>query len=251
MKLSAAVITFNEEPNIGRFLENISDLADEIIVVDSFSADRTREIAEKFPKVSFIQNHFEGFGKQKNFALSHCSGEWILFLDTDEIPDETAKNAIRKVLREGSETDVFLLGFNNIFLGKNVRFGGWGNVYRERFFRKNAGNFDDAYVHEKFLTNGKVSVLPGKINHFTYRDIHHHIEKSNKYTSMMAQKMSDNGKKSSIGKIIFSPLFQFLKLYFFKMGFRDGLVGFYAAITAAFYTFLKYIKLHELQNRQS
>lgn len=248
MKLSAAVITYNEELNIGRFLENISDLADEIIVVDSFSTDRTREIALQFPKVRFVENRFEGFGKQKNFALEQCSGDWILFLDADEIPDETAKNAIRKVLRDGAAADVFLMAFNNIFLGKNVRFGGWGNVYRERFFRKNAGQFDDAFVHEKFLTGQKKEILPGRINHFTYRDIYHHIEKSNKYTTMMAQKMNRAGKKSSVGKIIFSPLFQFLKLYFFKMGFRDGLVGFYAAITASFYTFLKYIKLHELQN---
>lgn len=249
MKLSAAVITYNEERNMARFLENISDLADEIIVVDSFSTDRTKEIATASPKVKFIENKFEGFGRQKNFALSHCSGEWILFLDADEIPDETSKNAVRNVLREETQTDVYLIGFNNIFLGRNVRFGGWGNVYRERFFRKTAGTFDDAYVHEKFLTRGKTAVLPGKINHYTYRDIHHHLEKSNKYTSMMAQKMKSAGKTSSWGKIIFSPLFQFVKLYFFKMGFRDGMVGFYAAVTASFYTFLKYMKLYEIQTK--
>ena len=248
MKLSAAVITFNEEPNMGRFLENISDLADEIIVVDSFSTDRTREIAEKFPKVKFIQNHFEGFGKLKNFALEQCSGEWILFLDADELPNEEAKMAIRQKLRQNSSVQVFKIGFNNIFLGKNVRFGGWGDIYRERFFKKGAGRFDDAFVHEKFLYEGNAALLSGKINHYTYRDIHHHIDKSNKYTTMMAQKMNIAGKKSSVGKIIFSPLFQFLKLYFFKMGFRDGLVGFYAARTAFFYTFLKYMKLYELQH---
>lgn len=249
MKLSVAIITFNEDRIIEKTLSSIRDIADEIVVIDSFSTDRTAEICQKFAKVKLIQQKFLGFGKQKNFAISQCSGEWILFLDADEIPDETAKKSIQKIVNKNqSDFSVFNIAFNNIFLGKSLKYGGWGNLKRERLFRKNAGKYSEDIVHEMFLTEEKIGLLEGKLNHYTYKDIHHHIEKSNKYTTMMAEKMYSRGKKSSVLKIIFSPIYQFIKSYFIRLGFLDGLVGYYAAKTAGFYTFLKYQKLYELHN---
>ena len=247
MRLSVAIITFNEDRIIQKNLEAVKDLADEIVIIDSFSTDATEEICRKFPKVKFIQHQFEGFGKQKNFAISQCSGDWILFLDADEIPDDTAKNSIKNIVAESNPKFlVYNVAFNNIFLGKTLKYGGWGNTKRERFFKKNAGKYSEDIVHECFITSEPVGLLIGKLNHYTYKDIHHHIEKSNKYTSMMAEKMYRKGKRSSIFKILFNPFFQFIKSYIIRLGFLDGLVGYYAANTAAFYTFLKYKKLYEI-----
>lgn len=247
MKLSVAIITFNEDRIIEKNLNAVHDLADEIIIVDSFSKDCTGEICSKFPKVKFIQQKFLGFGKQKNFAIEKCQSEWILFLDSDEIPDEELKNSVRKIISENqSEFNVYDVEFNNIFLGETLKYGGWGNIKRERLFKKGHGKYSEDIVHEEFITTEPKGKLKGKINHYTYKDIYHHIEKSNKYTSMMAEKMYKNGKKSNVFKILFKPLFQFFKSYFLRLGFLDGLVGYYAATTAAFYTFLKYKKLHEI-----
>ena len=247
MKLSIAIITFNEERIIEKNLNTIQDLADEIIIVDSFSTDRTKEICLKFPKVKFIEQKFLGFGKQKNFAIEQCQADWILFLDSDEIPDEYLKKSIKKTISETqSEFNIYEIEFNNIFLGETLKYGGWGNVKRERLFRKGYGKYSEDIVHEEFISSELKGKLNGKINHYTYKDIYHHIEKSNKYTSMMAEKMYKNGKKSSILKILFKPFYQFIKSYFLRLGFLDGLVGYYAAATAAFYTFLKYKKLHEI-----
>ncbi len=245
MKLSVAVITYNEEKNIKRFLNSVSDIADEIVITDSFSTDRTEEIARNNPKVKFIQKDFVGYGKQKNFAISQCNGEWILFPDTDEIIDEKAKSSILKIINENQSKEVFLINFDNILLGKTLNFGGWGKVSRERFFKNGSAKYSEDDVHESFITSSEKGILEGRIKHYTYRNIHHHIEKSNYYTSMMAEQMFRKGKKSSIAKIFFKPTFQFFKTYVLKAGFLDGWVGFYIAITAAFYTFLKYSKLYE------
>ncbi|MDV7699134.1 glycosyltransferase family 2 protein [Chryseobacterium soli] len=249
MKLSVAIITFNEERILEKTLSSIEDLADEIIIVDSYSSDRTETICKRFSKLKFIQQKFLGFGRQKNYAISLCTSEWILFLDADEIPDEAAKDSIRKIISdEHQKCFVYDIRFNNIFLGKALKYGGWGNTRRERFFKKGYGKYSEDIVHEEFITTEKKCRLNGRINHYTYKDIHHHIEKSNKYTSMMAEKMYRNGKKATVAKILFKPLYQFIKSYFLRLGFLDGLVGYYAAFTAAFYTFLKYKKLHEITN---
>lgn len=247
MNLSVAIITFNEEKNIRRLLEKIHDLADEIVVVDSHSTDGTAEIARSYEKVKLIPHAFEGYGRQKNFAISQCSGEWIFFPDADEIPDDLAKSEIKKIVEDGGLVDVYKIEFNNIFLGRVLHHGEWGNVWRERLFRRGSARYSDDPVHETFITEKEIGTLKGKIHHYTYRDISHHLDKTNRYTSMMAQKMLQNGKKSSVWKLVLSPIFQFFKTYIFQLGFLDGIPGFYGSINAAFYTFSKYMKLYELQ----
>ena len=205
MRLSVAIITFNEERIIGKTLSAIHDLADEIVIVDSNSTDKTEEICRSFSKVKFIPQTFLGFGQQKNFALSQCSGDWILFLDSDEIPDEEAKNAIQKITAsEKPDFNVYDLEFKNIFLGKALKYGGWGNVKRERLFKNGFGKYSEDIVHEAFITDSPIGKLAGFINHYTYKDIFHHIEKSNKYTSMMAEKMYQKGKKSGALQVVFN-----------------------------------------------
>lgn len=246
MKLSVALITFNEERILAKTLSAVHEIADEIIIVDSGSTDATEKISRGFSKVKFVSQPFLGFGMQKNFAIDLCSNDWILFLDADEIPDAAALADIQNIIQKpDARFSVYTVEFRNIFLGKALKYGGWGNIRRERFFKKSAGRYSSDFVHEIFETKNSAGKLAGCIDHYTYQNIFHHIEKSNKYTSMMAEKMHQRGKKSGVLKIIFKPLYQFLKSYLIRAGFLDGLPGFYLAITASFYTFLKYIKLYE------
>ncbi len=247
MSLSLAVITYNEEENIVRLLDSLKNTVDEIVIVDSFSNDKTKEICtQKYPQVRFFEKKFNGYGEQKNHALDLCSNEWILFLDADEVPDEDLKKAIQKIVSsDNPEFSVYKTKFNNHLGIHLIRFGGWGNVYRERLFRKNCAKYSDDKVHEYLITNEKAGILNGKLNHYTYKSIQHHITKINKYSDLMAEKMFERGKKINRFKIIVSPIFEFIKVFIFKLGFLDGFPGFYIAKTMSYYTFLKYIKLYE------
>lgn len=247
MALSLAVITYNEEANIVRLLDAVKGIADEIIIVDSYSTDRTKQIClEQYPEARFFEKTFEGYGEQKNYALSLCSGEWVLFLDADEVPDEELKQSVKKIVSaDSTEFSVYKAKFVNHLGVHIIRFGGWGNVTRERLFRKDAAAYSDDKVHEFLVTDRKAGMMEGKLNHYTYKSIYHHVSKINKYSDMMAEKMFERGKKYQNFKIIMSPVFEFIKVYIFKLGFLDGFAGFYVAKTMSYYTFLKYMKLRE------
>lgn len=247
MPLSLAVITYNEEDNIVRLLDSITDTVDEIIVVDSFSTDKTKEICtEKYPQVKFFEKKFNGYGEQKNHALNLCSNEWVLFLDADEVPNEDLKKSIKKIISSNSpEFNVYKTKFNNHLGIHLIKYGGWGNVCRERLFKRNCAQYSDDKVHEFLITDEKKGLLEGKLDHYTYKSIQHHITKINKYSDMMAEKMFEKGKKINRFKIIVSPIFEFIKVFIFKLGILDGFPGFYIAKTMSYYTFLKYIKLYE------
>lgn len=247
MTLSLAVITYNEEDNIVRLLNAVKDTVDEVIIVDSHSTDRTKEIClQNYPDIKFYERKFNGYGEQKNYALSLCSKKWVLFLDADEIPDEEMLRSIRNVISSGNaEHCIYKARYNNHLGIHLIKFGGWGNVCKERLFRKDSAKYSDDRVHEFLITSQKAGTLEGKINHYTYKSIHHHISKINTYSDMMAEKMFERGKPYQNFKIIVSPVFEFIKVFIFKLGFLDGFAGFYVAKTMSYYTFLKYIKLRE------
>jgi len=247
MALSLAIITYNEEENIVRLLDSLTGIVDEIIIVDSFSTDKTKEICtQKYPQVKFFEKTFNGYGEQKNHALDLCSHEWVLFLDADEVPDAALKKSIQKIISsESTACNVYKAKFNNHLGIHLIRFGGWGNVYRERLFRKKYARYSDDKVHEFLITDQKGSIMEGRLNHYTYKSIHHHVSKINKYSDMMAEKMFERGMKVKRFKIIVSPVFEFIKVFIFRLGFLDGFPGFYIAKTMSYYTFLKYIKLRE------
>ncbi|MFV0344713.1 MAG: glycosyltransferase family 2 protein [Bacteroidales bacterium] len=252
MNLSVAIITYNEEQIIKRTLEAVNNIADEIIIVDSYSTDKTEEICKGFPKVKFLKRKFDGYGTQKNYTIERCSGKWILFVDADEVLDELLQKSVYEMVSGGDDSvKVYNSELHTFFLGKILKYGGWGKTFRERLFMKGYAKYSEDIVHEKFITkaNNK-GRLNGTITHYTYRNINHHIDKTNVYTSMMAQKMYEKGKKASFLTMYIKPKFQFFKTYVLRLGFLDGLVGYYIAKTAAFYTLLKYSKLYELQNKE-
>lgn len=247
-KLSVAIITYNEAHNIARTLQAVESIADEIIIVDSFSTDATPAICQSFKKVVFTQHAFLGFGQQKNYALSLCHGRWILFIDADEVLEPDALQIIKKIINTRGELGtVFYLKLNNYIFGKPIQHGGWGSIWRERLFMKAVGQYSNATVHEKFITKENPKKLNASLAHHTYNTIHQHLDKMNSYTEKMSQRMYKNGKRTSIPALIYKPIFSFIKPYFLQCGFLDGSIGFYLAIMNAVYTFLKYMKLYNLQ----
>ncbi|GAA4148943.1 glycosyltransferase family 2 protein [Chryseobacterium ginsenosidimutans] len=246
MALSLAVITYNEEDNIVRLLDTFSDSADEIIIVDSFSTDKTKEVCARYPQVKFFEKQFNGYGEQKNHALSLCTQDWVLFLDADEVPNKEMKESILAIVTSpNTDFNVYNAKFINHLGIYIIKHGGWGNVVRERLFKRNAARYSDDKVHEFLITDEKSGILKGNIDHYTYKSIHHHVTKINRYSDMMAEKMFERGKKIKRYKVILSPFYEFNKVFFIRLGFLDGFAGFYVAKTMSYYTFLKYIKLRE------
>lgn len=247
MPLTLAVITYNEEHNIVRLLDSLGDLVDEIIIVDSYSTDRTKEIVlQQYHKAKFFEKKFNGYGEQKNYALTLCSNDWVLFLDADEVPNVELKNSIKHITSlHNPEFCIYKAKFNNHLGTHLIKHGGWGTVSRERLFRKDSAKYSNDKVHEYLVTDKKAGNLEGKLDHYTYRSIHCHVSKINKYSDMMAEKMFENGKRIKRFKVIVSPVFEFVKVFIFKFGFLDGFAGYYVAKTMSYYTFLKYIKLRE------
>jgi glycosyltransferase involved in cell wall biosynthesis len=249
MKLSAVIITYNEERNIGRCLENIRDLADEIIVVDSFSEDNTEKICSEY-HVKFIKNPFEGNIKQQSFACAQASHEYILSMDADEILSEELKKNIRSVKENGFGKDAYTMNRCTSFCGHWIRHGMWYPDKKLRLYRSGRGNWGGTEPHGLIVMQPSTSSdhLNGDLLHYSYNTLEEVIIRNNKYTNIMARTMLNQGKKASWMHLTFSPLWAFLSGYIFKLGFLDGTDGFFIASSVAYQTMTKYAKLLKLQN---
>lgn len=248
-KVSAYIITNNEEKHIKECIENLK-WADEIIVVDSFSKDATVEIAQEMG-CKVIQNKFESFGKQRNFALTHCSYEWVITLDADERISPELKAEIEQQLQSSPSADVFIAPRKSKFINQWISYSGWYPDYRHPIlFNKNKAKYKDQLVHEDIDYKGKRVYFKGDILHYPYDSIRQFVQKSDLYTDLRAREMFEKGKKFRVLNLIVNLTAMFLKMYIFKRGFRDGLAGFILALLySSFYTLMKYIKLWELENK--
>jgi glycosyltransferase involved in cell wall biosynthesis len=247
MDLSVCLITKNEEANLSRTLVSVEGLADEIIVVDSGSTDKTVTIAKSFNANVFIED-WKGYGQQKNSAIEKCNGDWILLIDADEVITGQLKEKIRSMINQPKSKDIYFIRFLTICFGKRIRYGGWSGFYRVRLFKRDAGRYNNNFVHESFIASpGKTTGrIRNDILHYTYLSIQDYIDKSNRYTSEGAIEYFRRGKRSSLITQMFSPLAKFIKMYFLKLGFLDGKEGFILAILSSTSIFLKYVKLREL-----
>lgn len=248
VKLSAIVLTLNEEKNIQRCLESLIWI-DEIILVDSGSSDNTKELALKYTDKIFDLK-WEGFGKAKEYAKNKASGEWILSIDADEAVSDNLKNEILNKINFADTDGYFILRKSN-FLGKWIKHSGWYPDYVLRLFRKDKASFSSDMVHEKVMVDGKVGYLKNEIEHYTDPNLHHYLVKLNRYTTLSAEQMRQAGKKAGIFDIIFRPIAIFCKMYFFKRGFLDGMEGLLLAYCSAFHVFFKYAKLWHLNKNKS
>ncbi len=245
--LSAVIITNNEEKNIGRCLQSLVQVADEIIVVDSGSTDGTAAICRQY-NAQFIPQPWLGYGPQKNHGIRLAANDYILSLDADEELSPELIAAIRREKEKGLHGGYVLQRLNNFF-GKFARYGLEYPDHKIRLFNRQQAQWDDSPVHETLQTPAGLTpvTLPGYLYHYSYDDIETYLAKFNNYTTLAAESLYRRGKRAGVIKLVFSPWFTFIKGYIFRAGFRQGLHGFLLAALAAYYVLIKYAKLWRRQ----
>lgn len=246
MTLTVSIITLNEEKNLARTLNSVKKFTDEIVIVDSGSTDKTEEIAKSFNAKFYFQKWL-GYGPQRNKSIDLATSEWVLNIDADEeISEELAKKIMDIKNGKISNIDVFKINFMSVCFGKKIKHGGWSNTYRIRLFKKDSGRFNENNVHEEFITSSQIGKINEYILHHSYSDLEDYFTKFNKYTTLGAIEYYKKNKKASFLSIVLSPIYKFIRMYFFRLGFLDGLEGFVLAITSSLYTMVKYYKLREI-----
>jgi len=248
--LSVVIITYNEENNIGRCIESVCTIADEVIVVDSFSTDRTREIATQ--KGAIVkQEKFLGYIQQKNLAMQFASNDYVLSLDADEALNEKLAKAIA-VEKKRFRFKAYSMNRCANYCGKFIRHGLWYPDPKVRLFDKRIASWGGINPHDKIELNEKTSIrhLNGDILHFSYDSIEEHLIQSNNFTSISAASMYQRGQRSNWFRMLWNPFWTFVNGYFVRFGFLDGYYGLVIAINSAHQTFLKYVKLYSLQRKQ-
>jgi glycosyltransferase involved in cell wall biosynthesis len=251
LKISAVVITYNEEDNIGRCLESLKETADEIVVVDSFSSDRTAEIC-KSQGAEFIQHPFEGHIEQKNYALSCASNDYVLSLDADEALSDKLIQSIRAAKQNWSANGYSVNRLTN-YCGKWIRHCGWYPDKKIRLWDRRKGYWGGVNPHDHVVMekDSRIRHLSGDILHYSYPTIRDHISQINSFSDIAARAAFERGRQSNLAlDICLNPTLTFFKKYFLKLGLLDGYEGFVISISTAYGKFLKYIKLRELERRQ-
>ena len=247
--LSAVIITQNEALHIKRCLQSLT-FCTERIVVDSGSTDATVALASPFARV--VHQPWLGYGQQKNFANSLAKGPWILSLDADEEVSELLQNEIRNCLSASRDTvDAYDMPRLTFHMGKSVRHGGWYPDRAVRLFRKDKGQWTEPLVHERLYVSGRRGHLKNPLWHYSYQSTEDQVARLNHYSTLRALEMWKKGKNSSLGKIIWRPVVKWLEVYCFKLGFLDGKRGWVLAMTAAFSSFMQWVKLWELEQQRN
>ena len=247
MKLTVTVITRNEAANIEGALESVK-WADEIVVVDSHSADKTVEIARRH--ASRIEVHdWKGYSAQRNYAAAIASHDWILALDADErVPPELAQE-IQAIMRGGPAPGGYRMPRISFYLGRWIRGTDWYPDYQLRLYNRRAGQFNGKRVHESVeLSQGKAGTLRHNLQHYPYRDISDHVISIDHYTTLAAEEWFANGRRTNALDVMLHPPAAFLRNYVLRGGFRDGIPGFLVSVLNSYYVFLKILKLWELQS---
>jgi len=248
VKISASIIVFNEEENIGALLETL-DWVDEIVVVDSFSTDRTKEIVADY-NARVYDREFKGYQDKHEFADAQTAGDWIFWVDADERVTPELRQAIEKLKGKDQATlpDGFRVARKTQYLGKWIKHGGWYPDHQMRLYRKSASYWDGVAPHQTARVKGRTEVLPGELLHFTKRDLAEHHRVTNIYATLAAEHLAQKGHRAGSGKMFFSSVMAFLRTYLLKQGFRDGVQGMIIAMFTAYGVFLKYAKLWERNN---
>jgi glycosyltransferase involved in cell wall biosynthesis len=242
--LSVAVITFNEERNVARCLRSVS-WADEVVVLDCGSTDRTREIARE-AGATVHRAPWAGFVEQKNGAIARTAHEWVLSLDADEwLTDEGAAELRRALV--APRADGYALRRRTSFCGRFLR-GAWSPDWQLRLFRRSKGRFAGGPVHESVRMDegARVARLREPLTHLAYRSVGDYVDRMNRYTGLAAGRLHAEGRRVSVGRMVLAPPLTFLKFWLLKRGFLDGVRGWIVSAGSAYYVLLKYAKLWEL-----
>ena len=244
--LSVLIITLNEEANMPALLNDL-DFADEVIVIDSFSTDRTKEIALTFKNVRFIENPFENFTSQRNFALDQARNKWVLFIDADERLTPELKEEINEVIARNEDVSAYLFYRKFFFKEKHLRFSGWQTDKIFRLFKKDKVRYTyKRLVHEKLDVNGKIGILKNKLIHYSYHDYHSYKNKMRTYGKLKAMEKNRLGYKPAALKTVAHPIYTFLYQYLVRLGFLDGRKGIIICYLNAFSVHERYKTLKKL-----
>ena len=245
-KLSVTIITLNEEKNIGRCIDSLEGVADEIVVVDSFSTDQTEQICRE-KNVKFIQHPFEGHIQQKNFALQQASYDYVLSLDADETLSDSLKKSILAV-KVNLEKDAYNFNRFTNYCGQWIKHCGWYPDRKLRLWNRHKGKWGGTNPHDKVIMNKPYSSqhLKGDLLHYSIYDVNQHIRQIHFFSDITAKDAYRKGKKGSLVSTVFSPPLRFIRLYFLKLGFLDGYYGFVICVISAYAKFLHCIKLREI-----
>ncbi len=251
LQLSVVIITFNEEKNIDRCLNSVKEIADDIVVLDSFSTDKTEEICKRY-NVNFIQRKWEGYSAAKNVANSQAKYDWIFSLDADEALSNELKKSILAIKTKNSEAKPYKINRLVNYCGKWIRHGGWYPDIKVRLFDRRKTRWE-GMIHEKLinLDEKNCELLKGNCYHYTYYTIEQHIKQAHLFTDIAAKDLFEQGKKPYFLKMIYSPAAKFLRDYFFRAGFIDGAAGFTIAWISAKATYWKYQKLKNLYSHDA
>lgn len=245
-KITALVITFNEEKNISDCLNSLK-WVDELIVIDSFSSDNTVNLAGEYTD-KVIQRKWEGFSSQRKFSLDQAANEWILILDADERITDELKNSILKIVETDSIFSGFKIARRNYFLGKWIKNAFWYPDYQMRFFKKSKARMEDKLIHEGFEIEGETGIIDGDIIHYSYQSLDDAISKINKYSSLTAEQKAD--RKVGTLDIILRPASAFVTDFFSRKGYKDGFYGFLVSWMNSMTTLMTYSKIWERQKRK-
>jgi glycosyltransferase involved in cell wall biosynthesis len=250
IKISATIITLNEERKLEGCLQSLVGIVDEIIVVDSFSTDGTKDICSRYP-VRFITHAFEGYVAQKNYAVEQARYDYILSLDADERLSDELRASILKVKRKWGDVDGYTVDRYNNYCGKWMHFSGWYPEKKIRLWNKTKARWVGTDPHDHVgIPDARVQKLKGHLLHFAYLTVDEHLQQIHRFAEIAARAKYKNGEKSSfIINVIFSPLFRFVKSYFFQLGILDGYYGFVFCTTSASMTFFKYVRLYEYRRK--
>ncbi len=245
-QLSAVVITFNEEKNIGRCLESLQGVVDEILVLDSFSTDRTEEICKSYG-VRFEQHNFDGHIQQKNRAMQKAQFDYVLSLDADEALDQTLKQEIIRLKKNGL-SGAYKFNRMTRYIDRWIKHSGWYPDTKIRLWNRKSGRWGGLNPHDRVELDQNVDVthLRGNLLHYSYYSIEEHIRQSNYFSTISAKALFAKGKKGNLAKAILKSWWIFIRNYFFKVGFLDGVYGYVICKQTATTTFAKYMKLRDL-----
>jgi glycosyltransferase involved in cell wall biosynthesis len=242
-KVSVIVTTYNEEINVAECLESVL-WADEILLVDSFSSDRTVEIARQFP-INILQRQYFGSAAQKNWAIDRVQHEWVLIIDADErVPENLAREILTALSGEPSANGYYIRRLN-VFIDKVIRHSGWSTDKVVRLFRKEKGRYPNRRVHADLEIEGPVPVLKNPFLHYTFRTFEQYFPKFLNYAEWGAAQAFRDGRRAGFIELVLRPWWRFIRTYFLQLGFLDGVHGFVLCVLQAFGSFLKYARLWE------
>ena len=250
-KISAIIPTFNEEVNVKEAIESVQ-WCDEIIVVDSFSTDRTVAIVKSFPEVRLLVHEYEHSAAQKNWAIPQAAHPWIFLLDADERPTPELVEEIKTVVKSGTDCSGFWMYRRNHFMGKRINYSGWQSDKVLRLFKRDECHYQNKHVHAEIESKGNIGFLKHKLIHYTYKDLTSYLKKADRYTTWGAldrlEKLEKSGHKIGLPYLFLRPVGRFFRHYFLRLGILDGTHGFVVSALAANNVFIRGVKIWRLQH---